>query len=85
MPSISSFYGITIYMYPDDHNPPHFHALCNGKSAIVDINSARARGKLPKKEKKFVEVWAEIHRQELLDNWDLMMRENRVNNIAPLR
>lgn len=30
MPSISSFFGITIYMYRKDHNPPHFHALYNG-------------------------------------------------------
>ena len=59
--------------------------ICNGKSAIVDINSAKAKGKLAKREKKFVEVWAEIHRQELLDNWDLMIKENRVNNIEPLR
>ena len=22
MPSISRFFGIVIYMYPDDHNPP---------------------------------------------------------------
>ena len=25
MPEISKFYGIIIYMYIDDHNPPHFH------------------------------------------------------------
>ncbi|NOT77537.1 MAG: DUF4160 domain-containing protein [Bacteriovoracaceae bacterium] len=25
MPCISSFYGIRIYLYPNDHNPPHFH------------------------------------------------------------
>ena len=85
MPSISSFFGITIYMYPDDHNPPHFHALYNGKSAIVDINTAKARGKFPKREKRFVEVWAEIHRQELFENWDLMMKENTVKDIPPLK
>ena len=26
MPSICTFYGIVIYMYYNDHNPPHFHA-----------------------------------------------------------
>ncbi|HEX5026021.1 MAG TPA: DUF4160 domain-containing protein [Agriterribacter sp.] len=26
MPQISSFYGIIIWMYLEDHNPPHFHA-----------------------------------------------------------
>lgn len=58
MPSISRFFGITIYMYPDDHNPPHFHAICDDRSCIVDISKAKARGNLTKREKKFVEVWA---------------------------
>lgn len=26
MPLISRFFGILIYMYFDDHAPPHFHA-----------------------------------------------------------
>lgn len=25
MPEISRFYGIIIYMFFQDHNPPHFH------------------------------------------------------------
>ena len=41
MPSISRFFGITIYMYPDDHNPPHFHAICDDRSCIVE--SARQK------------------------------------------
>ena len=28
MPEISKFYGIIIYMYIDDHNPPHFTSMC---------------------------------------------------------
>lgn len=85
MPSISNFFGITIYMYFDDHNPPHFHALCHGKDVIVDINKAKAAGGLSKRERKLVEAWTEIHRQELLDNWDLMLKEHRVNPIEPLK
>jgi hypothetical protein len=27
MPTISSFYGILIRMFYNDHEPPHFHAL----------------------------------------------------------
>ena len=54
-------------------------------SCIVDINKAKAKGDLTKREKKLVEAWAEIHRNELLNNWDLMMRENRVNDIEPLK
>lgn len=39
-------------MYKKDHNPPHFHALCNGDDCIVDINKAKAKGKFPKDKKK---------------------------------
>lgn len=45
MPSISSFFGITIYMYRKDYNPPHFHALYNGYDCIVDINTTKTKGK----------------------------------------
>lgn len=45
MPSISKFFGITIYMYKKDPNPSHFHALFNGDDCIVDINKAKAKGK----------------------------------------
>ena len=85
MPSISKFYGITIYMYKKDHNPPHFHALFNEYDCAVDISSAKVHGKFPKDKKKIVEAWATIHRQELLDNWDLLCKENRVIDIEPLR
>lgn len=38
MPRISQFYGITIAMYYDDHSPPHFHALYQGREAEVGID-----------------------------------------------
>ena len=38
MPTISRFYGILIQMYFDDHNPPHFHAICNENKALIGIN-----------------------------------------------
>ncbi|MBR1656884.1 MAG: DUF4160 domain-containing protein [Synergistaceae bacterium] len=34
MPEISRFYGIRIYMYYDEHNPPHFHAKYDGDEAL---------------------------------------------------
>jgi len=27
MPEVSRFFGISIRMYFDEHNPPHFHAI----------------------------------------------------------
>ena len=44
VPSISMFYGIIIYMYPDDHNPPHFHAEYAGFKALIDIQNGYVIG-----------------------------------------
>ena len=35
MPEISHFYGIFIYMYFSEHNPPHFHVKYNEYTAKV--------------------------------------------------
>ncbi len=35
MPEISRFFGIIIFMYFDEHNPPHFHAKYNENRAII--------------------------------------------------
>jgi hypothetical protein len=37
MPEVSRFLGISIRMYFDDHNPPHFHALYTGSEVEVGI------------------------------------------------
>ena len=50
MPRISSFFGIVIYMYFKDHNPPHFHAVYGDYSAEISINNfAIIEGNLPPK------------------------------------
>jgi Domain of unknown function (DUF4160) len=50
MPQISRFLGIIIYMYFDDHNPPHFHAHYGDFKAVISINGfALLEGKLPAK------------------------------------
>jgi len=37
MPEISRFLGMSILMYFDDHNPPHFHVKYNDYRAIISI------------------------------------------------
>jgi hypothetical protein len=37
MPTISSFYGMLIQMYWDEHAPPHFHAIYGDYKACVNI------------------------------------------------
>jgi hypothetical protein len=46
---LSEFYGIAIYMYFVDHNPPHFHAIYGGHEALVNIITGEIlRGALPR-------------------------------------
>jgi hypothetical protein len=42
MPTISSFYGILIRMFFNDHAPPHFHVQYAKYKATVDIESLKA-------------------------------------------
>ena len=42
MPEISKFYGIIIYMYIDDHNPPHFHVWYDDYQAEITIKESRS-------------------------------------------
>lgn len=88
MPSISMFYGIIIRMYyaPEEHNPPHFHAYYQDKKAVVDINSCEiTSGELSSKQNKLIIAWAELHKDELLANWNLAMNGENLFNIEPLR
>ena len=85
MPEISLFYGIRITMYYNDHNPPHFHAEYAGRRVIVDVLSGCViRGALPARQLKLVLAWNELHRDELLQNWELSKTGQPLNRIAPL-
>ena len=72
MPSISSFYGIIIYMYFNEHNPPHFHVIYNEYKAVISINDGAITGSLPRRALNMVYEWLDIHKDELLHNWEIM-------------
>ena len=81
------FYGIIIRMYfaPGEHNPPHFHAYYNEYRASFSIDSFEiANGEFPRKQKRLVQAWAELHIDELKANWKLAMNEEPVYKINPL-
>ncbi len=83
MPVISYFFGIYIRMYHDDHNPPHFHVEYQGHEALVAIADGELlEGHLPSKALKLVREWAEQHRQELLNDWQLAIELKPLQRIA---
>ena len=85
MPEISLFFGIRITMNWNEHNPPHFHVEYGEYKALVLINEGVVmRGFLPNRQLKFVLAWAELHKDELMQNWELSKEGKPMNEIAPL-
>ena len=85
MPEISLFFGIRVTMFYNDHNPPHFHAEYAGHKALVDIQGGYViRGALPFRQLKLILAWCELHRDELMQNWELSKDAKPLNHIDPL-
>lgn len=85
MPVISSFYGIDIKLYFRDHFPPHFHAFYGEFSAELAIHDLTLlAGWLPKRALSLVRQWVELHRADLLVEWEKAWNGVHPNRIDPL-
>lgn len=59
MPRISSFYGIVIWMYWNDRNPPHFHATYGEFEILIRITDLSLySGSIPSRAFGLVMEWA---------------------------
>jgi hypothetical protein len=84
MPEISRFYGIAIYMFYYDHNPPHFHVKYQDYEGTIDINDGIVKGILPRRALNLIYEWMDLHKDELLANWRLLEARKPINKIEPL-
>lgn len=89
MPTISMFYGILILMFFRDnrrHHSPHIHARYQEDEAAVSIDDGIILdGSLPRKQLKMVQAWIEIHKEELLVDWNLAVNGEQPFRIPPLQ
>ncbi len=89
MPTISMFYGILVLMYFRDnrrHHLPHIHVRYQGEEGSVSIDDGLLLdGVLPPKQLKMVQAWIEIHKEELLVDWELAVNGDEPFRIAPLQ
>ncbi len=85
MPEISRFLGIVIYIFHNEHNPPHFHAKYGDYAISVEIETGIIEGRFPKKPLRAVLEWYEIHKKELLEDWKLASKSQPLNKIKPLK
>ena len=85
MPEISRFLGIIIAMYYNDHAPPHFHARYGDKEIRVKIDTGEIMsGDFPRRAQRLVLEWLDLHRDELLEDWNLAQDRKPLNKIEPL-
>lgn len=85
MPTISSFYGILIRMFFNDHAPPHFHARYGDFEATINIDTLEVlQGELFNRALKLVQEWAIIHAEELRENWRLCRENAQPAKLDPL-
>lgn len=84
MPEISRFLGIVIGILYREHPPAHFHARYGDYEVTVRIEDGVVEGRFPKRALSHVLEWYELHRDELLENWELARAGKPLRAIAPL-
>jgi hypothetical protein len=88
MPELSRFFGIIIRMYMEvgePHHLPHFHAYYQDDVAIFSLEPIDLMaGQLPRRQRRLVEAWAELHQAELLDDWRRLQEGQAPRPIEPL-
>lgn len=85
MPVISMFFGIIVTINPEDHEPPHIHVRYQGHEAAFTFDGEVLAGELPRKQRRLVQAWIELHADELEADWELAVNLERPFRIEPLR
>ena len=78
-----------IYIYFFDnkkHNKPHIHVKYAGSEVVLGLPDGEImEGSIPNNKMKLVEAWIEIHKEDLLANWELAVNGQEVFKIEPLK
>jgi hypothetical protein len=85
MPELSRFLGAVVYMHFKDHSPPHFHVKYGDYKAAIAINGlGLLEGDLPSRIHGYVIEWASMHKQELMNDWNMLQSVGKFLKIPPL-
>lgn len=65
-------------MFFGDHVPPYFHAYYNEYEAFYAIETGEIfHGDMPKVQHRLIQAWVKLHRNELENNWKILLEKNR--------
>jgi hypothetical protein len=83
------FYGLIVMMYFFDnkkHHLPHIHIKYQDQEAVFSISDGKLlEGSLPKNKQRLVVAWIEIHKEELMADWQLALEGQQIFKIDPLK
>ena len=83
------FYGLIVYMYfkaDKQHKLPHIHVKYQNDEVIVQIPEGTVlEGKIPTSRMKLLQAWIELHKEELIADWELTVSGEQPYKIEPLR
>jgi len=75
-----------IFFDDQQHSLLHIHVHYQDYNAIIEIPSGVIiEGKLPRPKQKLVDAWIEIHKDELVADWELAINGEPIFKIDPLK
>lgn len=67
------------------HQLPHFHAYYQNDVAVIGLDPVELiDGELPRRQRRLVEAWAELHQSELIADWARLQAGQSPLPIDPL-
>jgi hypothetical protein len=70
MPKVATLTNAVIYIYADDHLPPHFHVWGPDTDAQIEIHSLQImNGKISRRDYAEAVAWAENNQALLETKW----------------
>ncbi|WP_156274808.1 DUF4160 domain-containing protein [Neomoorella glycerini] len=70
MPTICEFLGCKVYMFYQDHSPPHIHVIGKGFRAALSIPDGKLlAGTLPRHVQGVAKMWVRQEAVALMQNW----------------
>lgn len=70
MPCIDTIKGVKIYIYSNDHVPPHIHAIYGEYEALISIREVVViKGELPSNKRKIAFAFVTENLEELLETF----------------
>lgn len=81
MSAIDIIHGILIYMYGQDHNPPHLHVKDGGEWFIITIKDRMIYGRASSRTIRIINEYIDSHQERLLEIWDKAQRGEPIEKV----